>query len=102
MDGNGVVADDLGPPPRLRIGSAVHNGVDEHGLGIGREPHMHRGDVSLDHGPVMLNGTLPASNSASMLVASTSVDRALDWPSVASSVAPLIEQGLFTITLLWS
>ena len=53
MDGKGVVADDLGPPPRLRIGSAVHNGVDEHGLGIGREPHMHRGDVSLDHGPVM-------------------------------------------------
>ena len=53
MAGNGVVADDLGPPPRLRIGSAVHNGVDEHGLGIGREPHMHRGDVSLDHGPVM-------------------------------------------------
>jgi hypothetical protein len=29
-----------------------------------------------------------------MLVASTSVDRALDWPSAASSVAPLIEQGV--------
>lgn len=52
----------------------------------------------------MWNGTLPASNGASALVASTLVERAIDLPSAASSVAPLIEPALFTMTLLasWS
>ena len=54
------------------------------------------------HGPVMKNGALPSSKSASALVSSTLVERTFCLAELGEHLGALDEPALLTITLLGS